>query len=356
MALQLMNKKIESLDFIRGLACLLVMVSHIITHKNFLEVAPHAFTIFKNHFWLGRIGVCLFFLLTGYLIPQSLKKAGISAFLKSKFFSIYPVYWLILSIYIVTNIGQYTPWMVVTNFTLFHGYFLQDSIIGPSWMIQMTLTFYLICATLYYFDKLNNSKTFYAGFILSISAAILLSIIRYFTEIKFPVAFPLAIAIMCLGQLFYGYLNPEKSKIVVHSTHLIWIIALFLISMLIISFLAYNRDYGYNEVWYRYFTSYSMGIVCFFLVIKYHIHFKWIDFLAGISYAIFLIHPLFIYFLFDLRLTETVGGWASGLLMVIIGSLLMSYIVSYYLNDKLKKLFERLFFDRSYFGLHKGQK
>jgi peptidoglycan/LPS O-acetylase OafA/YrhL len=61
----------------------------------------------------------------------------------------------------------------------------------------------------------------------------------------------------------------------------------------LVSFLAYNRDYGYNETWYRYTISYGAAIALFAVCTsRVRIDFAGMRYLGRISYSVYLFGPV----------------------------------------------------------------
>ena len=88
------SKRLRELDFLRGVAILLVLFRH------------HLFLIFLNT--MGWIGVDLFFVLSGFLVSGLLFKEYLKfgnikpgLFLIRRAFKIYPVYYLFIAVYVL---------------------------------------------------------------------------------------------------------------------------------------------------------------------------------------------------------------------------------------------------------------
>lgn len=81
------GNRLEFLDSLRGLAALMVACAH------FIERTPlHNSFLFK-HVNFGQVGVVCFFVLSGMVIPYSLKegKRAISGFIISRFLDYIPL-------------------------------------------------------------------------------------------------------------------------------------------------------------------------------------------------------------------------------------------------------------------------
>lgn len=88
-------RRLHSLDWIRGLAALAVVLYHAeASVRQHLPAVPPPPPGDPGWFGYGWIGVPVFFVLSGYVIPQSLQQRGRSpaAFLAGRFWRLYPTY------------------------------------------------------------------------------------------------------------------------------------------------------------------------------------------------------------------------------------------------------------------------
>ncbi|GHT36604.1 hypothetical protein AGMMS49593_01900 [Endomicrobiia bacterium] len=114
-------------------------------------------TFLKNHFstYAGTLGVCLFFLLSGFLVPTMMERYSRRSFLINRIVRIFPVMWVCLAISglitFLTNGITFTPGEYLLNM------FLITTTIGGSmrWMLPMEVIFYFIAAII---GKFNFKK------------------------------------------------------------------------------------------------------------------------------------------------------------------------------------------------------
>ena len=136
------------LDYIRGLACLFVVLFHYTTRYN--NVFGHTDNYLVN-FPYGFQAVSVFFLLSGYLAIKNINNSNVLTYWVKKFFRLYPVYWVCI---IITFIGC-TLWLptrsvslqdMILNFTMLQGFdFLNaKSVDGAYWTLFYELFFYLL--------------------------------------------------------------------------------------------------------------------------------------------------------------------------------------------------------------------
>src|SRR5690348_14184757 len=96
------HARLGFLDAARGLAALLVLACH------GLGPVPGAAR-------LGQVGVLLFLIVSGFIIPASLEQGGSNAtFWLRRFFRLFPLYWLSIALgYVYYRVGS--PGVVVSS-------------------------------------------------------------------------------------------------------------------------------------------------------------------------------------------------------------------------------------------------
>ena len=92
--------RFHSLDALRGIAALLVVWQHTSERFALLPNISEQGTLLAKIAYsvdFGRIGVIIFFLISGFIIPSSLKgndPRALKHFATKRFFRLYPVYWV----------------------------------------------------------------------------------------------------------------------------------------------------------------------------------------------------------------------------------------------------------------------
>jgi peptidoglycan/LPS O-acetylase OafA/YrhL len=138
--------RIQSIDFLRGIAILLVVFRHI-------EYDP----IFN---FIGWSGVDLFFVLSGFLVSGLLfseykKTQTIQPFrfLARRGFKIYPLFWIMIIYCVIAH--NFTGTGTKTNALLAELFFFQnyseDNILGVTWSLAVEEHFYLLLIIAVYF-------------------------------------------------------------------------------------------------------------------------------------------------------------------------------------------------------------
>ena len=144
--------KLNLLQAFRGLAALLVVLAH--GNLIFNEILNRDF-LFKI-FDFGGSGVDFFFVLSGFIISYVHRQdighpTRVKDFLQKRFVRIYPIYWVILTIKLLTmswsglNTNHHNFWEVIKAYLLFpqDRTLLSSSFLGVSWTLSYEIFFYL---------------------------------------------------------------------------------------------------------------------------------------------------------------------------------------------------------------------
>jgi peptidoglycan/LPS O-acetylase OafA/YrhL len=291
------------IDSLRGLAAIAVLYLHaadLLLREHIVSNGVENF-IFKaliQFFDIGKIGVIVFFAISGFVIPQSLvrQKNSVLNFAISRFFRLYPAYWLsiIMSVYFLFYMHAIPmPFSTIEiNFTMLQGFFRYPNINGVYWTLQIELIFYALCVTLFLIGILaRNNRTFLVSALLLCVAAIF-ALIRYKTQSKIPVALPLSLSIMFWGSLMRAYRVDHDLEARRYAYALTAMMVAF---VPLISFLAYNFDTGFEETWYRYTVTYFAAIAIFYVLTgRFRLSGGLFSWLGRISYSVYLFHPIFV--------------------------------------------------------------
>jgi peptidoglycan/LPS O-acetylase OafA/YrhL len=147
-------KRLAWLDALRGFAAMLVVYEHL-TH-GFFNSARAAL---ERWFLAGYAGVCLFFVVSGYIIPASLERRDLRAFWIGRIFRLYPLYIVVLVAVVLLHFVGLRPLdsLVVArpmSTALAHATMLSTllgvpDLLGVTWTLAFEMTFYLVVASLH---------------------------------------------------------------------------------------------------------------------------------------------------------------------------------------------------------------
>lgn len=149
--------RLQGLDGLRGLAALLVFAQHFLF---ILNKHGHAWAdAIISTVDLGKFGVSLFFLISGFVIPFSLQK-GLAAFWIGRAARLLPALWL--SMLFCVALG----YQVQSGAQLFANAFMvtmpmdQANISAPYWTLGWEMYFYGIVSLAFIFGWLKSPRTF----------------------------------------------------------------------------------------------------------------------------------------------------------------------------------------------------
>jgi peptidoglycan/LPS O-acetylase OafA/YrhL len=289
------------IDSLRGIAALLVIYLHLADW--FLRNEPNlgafdrwSFVALTDVIDIGKVGVIVFFAISGYVIPFSLMRRtdhAVPRFVISRFFRLYPAYWLSLPaglvILVVVAHQHIDAPLVVANATMLQQFFGIENVLGIYWTLQIELIFYALCIGLFVIGLLQKTKFIFSASVIFLTFALVLSAVRFYSGMKLPVVVPLSLAVMFWGMIRRQADDGERTAVKMDVSLLV----VFAVAIPLVSFLAYNRDYGYNETWYRYTISYGVAIALFALCTsRVRINFAGMRYLGRISYSVYLFGPV----------------------------------------------------------------
>lgn len=139
-------------------------------------VIYHAFCWIYNpigHLNVGYCGVDIFLFLSGMGLSYSFEKNDIKTFYKNRFWRIYPLYFIAVSIAYALCHDRWNFTTYVANLTT-AGYYLNGGVSSFDWYINALVTLY-ICFPLFYY----YSKTRYVGLSLLTIAVFIYGVIYY---------------------------------------------------------------------------------------------------------------------------------------------------------------------------------
>lgn len=151
------STRLGHIDALRGLAASCVLVQHtlnpVIRHLD--PVGSRLLDGAVNQWFdLGRFGVVLFFLISGLVIPYSLKgDHALRRFAISRFFRLYPAFWVSVAatVFAGTVLGSesFTATQIMANLTMAPVLLKQVYVSGVYWTLFIELVFYALCALLF---------------------------------------------------------------------------------------------------------------------------------------------------------------------------------------------------------------
>ncbi|WP_082780699.1 acyltransferase family protein [Cephaloticoccus primus] len=175
--------RFAEIDSLRAFGCVAVVVYHIIWQFN--KVAGGGFWLYNllGEEGNGFEGFLVFFIISGYVIPGSLRGErflAVRRFAISRFFRLYPSFWFVL---ILGSLGKYrTLWdgRFWWGLTMLPSLAKVDIVLGHFWALEVTVISYVVLALLFLiFGKLRLRIVF---------PAYLISLALSFSRLALPSA------------------------------------------------------------------------------------------------------------------------------------------------------------------------
>lgn len=202
--------RFAQIDELRGLAAVLVLLTHAAG-----TFGPHALrhghgdAISRVALGVdfGRVGVVLFFVISGFVVANSLGARGMTLrrFAIRRFFRLYPLFWASIAAAAAIAVAPPSAATVLANATMIPAVLGVEPLIGLYWTLETELVFYVVAALL-----AGTGHLFRPASLLAIMAALIV----VFAGLMFGVlpaasrlewqSLPLNLAFMFWGALFHA--------------------------------------------------------------------------------------------------------------------------------------------------------
>ncbi|NTE88767.1 acyltransferase family protein [Agrobacterium rubi] len=340
------TNRYENIDALRAIAALAVVVQHLFgdilregTNQQGIAFRVAATSI--AHFDAGRFGVVLFFLISGFVVPFSIKgRYPLHRFAISRFFRLFPAMWLaLLCLGIASMMHGQMPSLptVLANMTMVPSLFYQPWMSGAYWTLTIEIIFYVLSASLFTLRVLYRPAVI-ASFALLLVLATAGPIIFRSAGLALPVQYiSLHVSFLYLGLLLRMALVDRLAGA--------WVGAIFVLLvqtgvLLTIGEFSLSRQDGFFLVGeFPILASYLAALFVFVFSVKTgrpnHPFLSW---LGALSYSIYLFHGIAALMVFSLiPLTGTSIDLPIALVILAL-TLAMSVFVYEYLEKPMINL------------------
>jgi peptidoglycan/LPS O-acetylase OafA/YrhL len=191
-------QRYENIDALRAIAAMLVVVQHFFGDvvreaQNLQGPLVQLVQISLSSVDLGRFGVVLFFLISGFVVPFSIRGARpLRRFAISRFFRIYPALWLaVLVLSVIFTYRGEAPSVatVLANMTMFPNFVGFKWLSGIYWTLTIELIFYMLCAALFWQASLYRPWIITAFALLLIASTALPIVARILLGLHLPIQY-----------------------------------------------------------------------------------------------------------------------------------------------------------------------
>jgi len=315
--------RLRYIDALRGIAALLVLWMHVANGYHALSPATAAHGRWLNDFVAsidaGRIGVVVFFLISGFVVPFSVRAdsaAPVQGFAIRRFFRIFPAYWLSVPLAAFAFFwiagSPFSAGEFLVNLTLLQDVFGVRPAEGVYWTLLVELVFYALCIALLLSRSLFSARRIA---IVAASLALLHVAAMFMVWLGKPVAsiaiafWPLNLSAMFCGALYRLQATAVRDRVassILQALAIFYVVALPLGAMV-----AAHKVPTYT-------IAYALGFILFIAGTRFaRIETRLTDWLGRISYSIYLLHPVVAELLYVWLLRQPVASaWRTQYLVV----------------------------------------
>ena len=363
-----MAQRFGYIDAQRGLAALLVIWLHATDAFMQLPKPPAGGLLYDISAAVdtGRIGVILFFAISGFVIPSSLRAVGhqttsnaLKVFVIRRVFRLYPAYWVsvlaaaLLGFYLLTPFSAQTVWL---NLTMIQSVFGAPDVMGLYWTLRLELIFYLACALLFTFRVLHQPRWLVVGLLGGpIAFAVLPRCVHWLNPasagpfLNYLTEYGLFIAIMFWGALFRCWHDRTLAGDTQHFSRVVRVIFIFFplgicgLPLLTWIFYAYLPSALAAKL-SVFMPPISLGLGLFILLsTTLKLNHRITTWLGEISYSMYLFHPIVFYTFFALLRDGRLPWLADAhlavyLLLSVLGSIVLSAMIYYAVEKPMMRL------------------
>ena len=327
--------RFENIDGLRAIAACLVIVLHV--GEVFSQLGNQASSLFHTipaTLDFGRMGVLVFFLISGFLIPSSLKGErleGLRKFAIRRFFRLYPLYWVSIPLSLFSMwwlFGRQADWQTIAfNATMIQHKLGYQDISGLYWTLKIELYFYVICALLFALKLLDNERVILAAALLILPVHAGLKMldgknVSFLALLAHDMAF---ISLMFLGAVLRRLVDGKLSAVgrLLLAGACMFILVGF---PALLGYIYATHDHVHGDV-IKLLLPYPVALGIFLLFIWRDINFRPLAWLGEISYSLYLMHPVVFYTAYWAVLQTDEASWLRQLsLPVYIGFCLAAII------------------------------
>lgn len=327
---------VESYHGLRGLAALLVFFAHSI--GGYIKHNPqYEFIGLDSVVNVGVFGVEIFFILSGYVIYESIIRNTAFEFFKKRFFRIYPLFLFFTLLFFFSNllfsfsIEKNNYLYLFLNLLFLNLFFNTPAITPNAWSLTYEVLFYFT-SFLFFSRDVKFLFRFFSVFFV------------FYTVYFFP------LSVYFLSGVFLSF-NKIKLKRIIKSIDVVYSnVISFFVFFVLLFFLTMDREYSSWSVVFKEWNVFLVVLLSFFLVLFLQderiflakiLRKKIFLFLGTISYSFYLSHPysyklVRLFFESQIFLSDWLSGWLFITVFVLVNSVFSIYFswFFYFLIEK----------------------
>ncbi len=339
------SHRLAHIDAMRAIAVLLVIWMHYA--ELFVQIAGSQQVLDRlaHSVDFGRVGVVLFFCISGMLIPTSLHgtaRIGTRRFLVRRFLRLYPAFWLSLPlgylVYWVLFDKHMSAAGLVANASMIPSAFGFELVMGHYWTLETELYFYGLCLVLFWCGVLQQMRVLCA---VCIGLALLFVVTNALHVIPANAlgqykGMLFHLAIMFWGACFRQAYDAPHEMLSIRVAGKTWqgsyraavVVLTAMIVVLALLMAAINWRHQ-DPVHFSASLGYAMGIALFnVLATVLKLRARFLARIGEISYSIYLLHgiPLYLMFWACQRYALTGAPLAVYMLAAVVPTLALSWL------------------------------
>jgi peptidoglycan/LPS O-acetylase OafA/YrhL len=323
------SSRLAHIDCLRAIATLLVGVYHLVplAHVTGPLPAPIQGVLATNAYLdFGRLGVMLFFLISGYVISYSLlrrRERTVPGFVLSRFFRLYPVYWVSIVFVVFISPASYDATTYAANVTMFQRFIGFTNVNNLYWTLAVELVFYGLCVVLFVTGVLANLRRMVMLFWALTAYAVLAAMVHRYTDIYLPYGTPMFLTFMIGGSI----LRHMDEEGIAKDARFWGGFALYISALAAMSYNFYFDPLEFHKVWHRDFLCNTLAIAIFFVfTYVYTLRLRALSYIGLISYSFYLFHAL----LGDwIVLQLETAGWVSSMSPYVLIAILFAAAIGF---------------------------
>jgi peptidoglycan/LPS O-acetylase OafA/YrhL len=286
----MLKQRITFIDGLRGVAAILVLFGHVL--EQFIKLHPTAWIDqILDVTGFGRVGVVAFFCISGFVIPFSFQpQHPVPNFLISRFFRLYPAYWLSL-VLAALLIGEMGTRMLLANATMAPILLGEPDAISVYWTLFIELLFYGLCLAMFMLGLLQRTWALALVAVGLWAAAAFAAVLAWIdAPIQPPTGIPAYLGIMLLGSVWRrAWLDRDPFA----RRLMPWLVATVVATVAVVGLLGYDES-NYPDRPLADFLGVFVGLALFFAAFAFRdrLQRRGAVWLGGISYSLYLLHPL----------------------------------------------------------------
>jgi len=292
------HPRLAHIDGLRGLAALLVLYQHLLEYVG--RAAPAA-SFARLHLdwtlgWLdfGKVGVVVFFAISGYIVPSSFSGASPRlGFVVSRVFRLYPAYWVSLAAAALLLPRFGTPAFPVeqlfANTTMLQRLFRHPDVLGVYWTLLIELFFYALCLALFCAGRLSSARSLAIVFGTMLGVAVAAAPMRAGGIEAAPVGLPLYLAVMLFGSCLRLAVIERDAQARRYAVRMFGTLLL----VIPLAWATAYDEHSHKESVFADIAAFWLALLIFVVTLKRQTFaVPPLIYAGAISYSVYLIHPL----------------------------------------------------------------